>query len=385
MAPPSKELEAKRSSLWRQALLLPGYGPGGASESHQVRIEAYEQRRAEANASAELRLEAETETRAAWKGEAFLAKPGIFDAIVSICLTQSSSRSRHIPGSAEVAGLLLFALLPPSESEEYSKDELALAEADAYWCMCSLLHEVRGGLADDSHSGGGAGGAAAAAATTSRTKRVMFMLRTYDPTVAETLTVNGLFALPAARLGAVFCTRAGFSLETCACLWDVLLSDSNQRFTFCDFIVVALLLIHREQLIAVNGDPATMAEVLLATPRSTSLERLLCVAMALRALERHRRHIATSGGSTGSPARTQSQPPEQKKTVAVLGALGNFFGRVKAHGAGAIESGRNAVRCVLPQAQQPDSNLHRTSSAVMVGARPEERELLPLRKPSKGD
>eukprot|EP00933_Yihiella_yeosuensis_P029515 TRINITY_DN23151_c0_g2_i1.p1 TRINITY_DN23151_c0_g2~~TRINITY_DN23151_c0_g2_i1.p1 ORF type:complete len:333 (+),score=72.59 TRINITY_DN23151_c0_g2_i1:146-1144(+) len=291
-----------------------------------------------------------------------MTKPGIADAVVSICLTVSSQRSRHVRGSAEVAALLLFAMLPnegDSQDKNICKEALAVAEADAYWSLCALLTEVKGALADDAHHGGGAGGAAAAAATASRARRGQVLLRAHDSNLAELLVVNGLAAMPASRLGAAFCTRAGFSLENCARLWDALLADP-QRFALCDFIVVALLMLHRSALLRVHGDAAGMAEALLATPASTDVETLLCTALAVRALERRRRgQTGGSGRQQGSSAnRTQSHGPQTDRPAhaAVLGALGtglgNLWGRVRARGAGVVESGRTAVRCAFPQAEQ---------------------------------
>jgi len=371
-----------RPKLWRHALLLPGFGPGAAAETPEARHKAYLLLREAGQAPHEaLRTEAESEVRAAWRGEAFMASPGVAEAVVSICLAASSQRDRHVRGSAEVAALLLFALL----SNDCS---LAEAEADAFWCLSQLLTEVKGGLADDCHSGGGAGGTAAAASTASRARKGQVLLRSYDPALAEQLALHGLAAMPAHRLGAAFCTRAGFSLESCAQLWDFLLADP-QRFGFCDFAVASLLVIRRKELLELQGDAAGMAEVLLAAPKTVSNEVLFRTALAMRALERRRRKKLAQnktvpsqpqGGAGGSAMRANSQPPARQDGPGVIRAIGSILGRVKARGVDAIEAGRTAARCAWPQAQQlQDSHQSEPPAAPAV-----EEELQPLQHSRQG-
>mmetsp|Transcript_22129 Transcript_22129/g.39746 ORF Transcript_22129/g.39746 Transcript_22129/m.39746 type:complete len:643 (-) Transcript_22129:33-1961(-) len=365
-----------RPKLWRQALLLPGLGPGGAEETPEARRNAYLLICEAAQESDEaLRVEAESEVRAAWRGEAFMASAGVAEAVVSICVAASSQRERHVRGSAEVATLLLFALL----SKQCS---MADAEADAFWCLSQLLTEVKGGLADDCHSGGGAGGTAAAATTASRARKGQVLLRSYDPALAELLAVHGLAAMPAHRLGAAFCTRAGFSLESCAQLWDFLLADP-QRFGFCDFAVVSLLLLRRKEMLELQGDAAGMAEVLLAAPKTASTEALLRTALAVRGLERLRRRkmasgkmamSQTKGDRASAEMRPHSQPPARPEGPGVIKAigsnLGSILGRVKGKTVDALEAGRTAARCAWPQAQQP--------AGALQSQAPAEEELQPL-------
>eukprot|EP00931_Biecheleriopsis_adriatica_P066320 TRINITY_DN4070_c0_g1_i3.p1 TRINITY_DN4070_c0_g1~~TRINITY_DN4070_c0_g1_i3.p1 ORF type:complete len:629 (+),score=164.89 TRINITY_DN4070_c0_g1_i3:55-1941(+) len=336
---------AERAQIWRRSLLQAGRG-SDADASPEARRASYLELRSKLQVHGEiaaaLRVEAESECRAAWKGESFMAEPGVAEAVASVCLTVSLQRERHVRGSAEVAALLLFAFLP--------SECMAQAEADAFWCLSQLLTEVKGGLADDCHDGGGAGGAAAAAATASKAKRMHALLRSTDQVLAELLIAHGLCAMPASRLGAAFLTRAGFPLQICALLWDVVLADS-QRFALCDCIVVALLLINRQKLLQMKGDCAGMAEVLLSSPKETPVNGLLRVALAVRALDRRRRAQAGTSSSSGG-VRTQSQPPARQEGPGVIRALGSLWGRVRAKGADAIEAGRTAARCAWPQAEQ---------------------------------
>lgn len=357
-APDSTEAN-ERPSLWRQALLGSGSCQGGGPlESQQTRLTSYVELRARAVASTAaevLQAEAESEVRTAWRRDVFLSQPGISDAVVSICVTTSSQRDRHVRGSAEVATLLLYALSP-------GMDTIVQAEADAFWCLSQLLTEVKGGLADDCHSGGGAGGAAAAAATTSRARRLQVLLREHDPMLCELLRAHGLAAMPAARLGAAFCTTAGFSLASCARLWDFVLGD-HLRFGFCDFAVVALLLVRRRELLNLKGDAAGMAEALLDAPQAVGIDQILRFALAVQALERRRRGRTSSSAVRGAGTkaeeaaeqRAQSQPPAKQEGPGVLNAIGSIWGRVRARGAGAIEAGRTAARCAFPQVQEINS------------------------------
>lgn len=350
---------SERPNVWRQALLGSGNCQGGgALESRQTRLTSYLELRARAVASTAAELlqeEAESEVRTAWRRDIFLSQPGISDAVVSICVTTSSQRDRHVRGSAEVATLLLFALSPGT-------DTIVQAEADAFWCLSQLLTEEKGGLADDCHSGGGAGGAAAAAATTSRARRLQVLLREHDPMLCELLRAHGLAAMPAAKLGAAFCTTAGFSLASCARLWDFVLGD-QLRFGFCDFAVVALLLLRRQELLNLKGDAASMAEALLDAPQTVAVDQILRLALAVRALERRRRGRTSSSSARGAGTkageaaeqRAQSQPPAKQDGPGVLNAIGSIWGRVRARGAGAIEAGRTAARCAFPQVQEINS------------------------------
>lgn len=372
---PDNTEATERPSLWRQALLGSVNSPGdGLLESSQTRLASYLELRATAVASASaevLQEEAESEVRAAWRRDTFLSEPGISDAVVSICVTVSSQRHRHVRGSAEVATLLLYALSPGT-------DIIAEAEADAFWCLSHLLTEVKGGLADDCHSGGGAGGAAAAAATTSRARRLQLLFREHDPTLCELLQSHGLVAMPAARLGASFCTAAGFSLASCARLWDFVLGD-QLRFGFCDFAVVALLLSRRQELLNLKGDAAGMAEVLLDAPRTVGIDQILRFALALRALERRRRSTAQKAGGKAEEAteqRSQSQPPAKQEGPGVLHAIGSIWGRVRARGADALEVGRTAARCAFPQGQELPNNCRQSALEEDVQA----QEMQPLRR-----
>lgn len=278
----------------------------------------------EASLRAALRREVETEARACWRGEAFMKQPEVFNAVVSIAFTTAVRYSRHIRGSCDVAALLLFAL------SEGQSEELASAEADAFFCLTHLINELQGTIAEDQNHEG-----------RSKVRRFHWLLRTYDPGLAELLATNNLTALPATRLGVAFCTRAGFSLEICVRIWDSLLADPR-RFEMGDQAVLALLLlpVTRGRLFQQRHDVGNLAEALLAAPRTVDPEALLRTMFAICAFERR------CGQDSQIP-----YPPQPGVLDAIansaLDGLSRVWGGVRAR----WKAGREAASTFQPLAQ----------------------------------
>eukprot|EP00438_Fugacium_kawagutii_P011390 Skav218997 [mRNA] locus=scaffold169:338734:346566:+ [translate_table: standard] len=229
-----------------------------------------------------------------------LSSPDLASA--SIAQTISAPKGKHLRGAVQVASLLIYGLLPASESLEE-------AETDAFWCFFQLLTEMKSG--DDEQS------------RTYRARRVHDLLKVYDPDLVEVLDHQGLMVFVATRLGEAFCTRSGFTLKTCAQLWDVVLADP-QGFAFCDFVVCALVLLRRSELLRLKNDAEALAEALLALPKAVALERALRLAKALRALEKQK--------SVKAQARVV-QASGQPEDLGVMKTLGSLFGRIRERGA----------------------------------------------------
>lgn len=219
-----------------------------------------------------LKEEIQVVVKAMWKTEDFMSKAGVEDAVVAIVLTHSWRGSRFVRSSCEVAALLLYVMA------QTKGIGLGDAEADAYWCLSQLMAEAQDTIAAEE----------SLKVQAAQVRRSHYLLATYDPVLANLLTVYGLATLPSLRLGAVFCTRSGFSLEDCARVWDTLLADP-QRFELCDHVVVALMLSRRGELMA-RDDVAGLAETLLAAPVSDregeDVASLLKIACAICAFER---------------------------------------------------------------------------------------------------
>lgn len=214
---------------------------------------------------AALRTEVEGDAKAAWRGEAFMGRADVVAAIIAITLTHAWQCSQYVPGSCELATVLLFAMSCGGTTS------IADAEADTFWCFSQLMAEVQDSIAADSGLAG-------------QVRRTHELLRTYDPPVAELLDAHGLGALPALRLGAALCTRSGFALADCVRIWDTLLADPR-RFDFCEYVVVALVLLIRGDLLQ-RGDVGSLCETLLAAPNCVDVNALLRTACAICAFER---------------------------------------------------------------------------------------------------
>ena len=302
-----EDLELSRARQWRRVLMKPNRTRQGYLE---LRARALASSQAQ-----ELREEVQLELKEAWKGEPFMCTENLADAIASVAQTISAPKGKHLRGAVQVAALLIFGLLPASESLEE-------AETDAFWCFFQLLTEMKTG--DDETT------------RTFRARRVYELLKVYDPTLVEVLDHQRLLVFVATRLGEAFCTRSGLPLESCAQLWDVVLADP-QDFAFCDFVVCALLLLRREELLRLKTDAEALAEALLALPKAVPLESALRLAKALRALEKQKALRAAKARVL------QAQELPEDGVVDVMKTLGSLFGRMRERGADALEVGRSVA------------------------------------------
>lgn len=328
----SEDLELSRARQWHHVLMKPNRTRQGYLE---LRARALASSQAQ-----ELREEVQLELKVAWKGEPFMCTENLADAIASVAQTISAPKGKHLRGAVQVASLLIFGLLPASESLEE-------AETDAFWCFFQLLTEMKTG--DDETT------------RTFRARRVHELLKVYDPTLVEVLDHQGLIVFVATRLGEAFCTRSGLPLESCAQLWDVVLADP-QGFAFCDFVVCALLLLRRQELLRLKTDAEALAEALLALPKAVPLERALRLAKALRALEKQKALRA---------AKARVLQAQELPEDGVMKTLGTFFGRMRERGADALEVGRSVARCAWPRSQVAEEEKVQ---------KPVEEEMKPLRR-----
>lgn len=329
---PREDVELSRARLWRRVLMRPSRTRQGYNE---LRLRALASPQAQ-----ELREEVQLELKVAWKGENFMSTGNLSDAIASIAQTISAPKGKHLRGAVQVASLLIYGLLPASESLEE-------AETDAFWCFFQLLTEMKTG--DDETT------------RTFRARRVHDLLKVYDPALVEVLDHQGLMVFVATRLGEAFCTRSGLALEPCAQLWDVVLADP-QGFAFCDFVVCALVLLRRQDLLRLKNDAEALAEALLSLPKAVPLERALRLAKALRALEKQK--------ALRAKAREVHASHSQPEDLGVMKALGSLFGRMRERGADALEVGRSVARCAWPRSQVEEEKVQK----------PVEEELKPLRR-----
>lgn len=203
----------------------------------------------------------------AWKGEAFLSRPGVADAVKAIAFTTACRYGCHVRGSCEMAALLLYVMAADSEG-----DDLGDAEADAYWCLSHLMLDMQNSIVDEQNQ-------------VKQTHHILQLLRLYDQPLAELLKGAGIISLPTIRLGIALLTRAGFSLEACSQLWDAILADPK-RFEFCNYTIIAVLLLNREQLLKKRHDASLLAEEVLASPRRADIASVLSTAYAICAFER---------------------------------------------------------------------------------------------------
>jgi len=213
-----------------------------------------------------LRAKVEGDARSVWRDEAFVALPGVRDAVAAIAFVQAKQCSQYIPGSCELGTVLLYAMSCGGSAN------LQDAEADAFWCLLQLMAEIQDSIAPD-------------AGLATQIRRTHELLRTYDPPLADVLASHGLGTLPALKFGVALCTRSGFSLADVVRIWDTLLADP-QRFVFCDYVVVALLLLVRRDLMLWRADLGRLAEALIAAPKCVDLDSLLRFACAICAFER---------------------------------------------------------------------------------------------------
>jgi len=201
-----------------------------------------------------------------WRGEAFVELPGVKDAVAAIAFVQAKQCSQYIPGSCELSTVLLYVMSCGGSTS------LEDAEADAFWCLLQLMAEMHDSIAPD-------------AGLATQVRRTHELLRTYDPPLAGILASHGLGTLPSLKFGVVLCTRSGFSLTDVVRIWDTLLADP-QRFVFCDYIVVSLLLLVRRDLMLWRADLGRLSEALIAAPKFVDVDSLLRFARAICAFER---------------------------------------------------------------------------------------------------
>jgi len=86
---------------------------------------------------AALRAEVEGDAKAAWRGEAFVSRSEVVDAIINIVITHAWQNSQYIPGSCELATVLLFAI------STGGCGNVLEAEADTFWCFSQFMAEVQ--------------------------------------------------------------------------------------------------------------------------------------------------------------------------------------------------------------------------------------------------
>ncbi|CAK0874652.1 unnamed protein product, partial [Prorocentrum cordatum] len=292
---PSQDLRAR---IWRALLLAPGRPDDEVVEPSEIVLDE------------SLRAQVESDAYAIWKDDPFLGEPGVLEAVVEVASGCAARCGRHARGACEMAGLLLFALSPkPSEGD------FAEAKRDAARCLDVVMEEARSVLEDDQRILFQAG-------------RVHSLLSVYDPQLAELLHAHGLAAFPATRLGAALCTKGGFSLADTARIWDAVLADP-ERFRFCDYVIVALLLLSRNDLLRRRNNPGGVAEALLTAPSRVRAEALLRTAHAVCAFERR------CGGAAGAcppyvqfPPRPAGRAGAERRARSVPrgGARGGLFG-----------------------------------------------------------
>eukprot|EP00971_Amphidinium_carterae_P243622 4838171-Amphidinium_carterae.1 len=146
--------------------------------------------------------------------------------------------AHHVPGICDMVTLLIFVLARGSIDAE----TVGNVQAEAYACLQQLLQRGAKPTSDAAQA-----------------NRIGSTLRAYDPELAQAMASNGLAAMPATRLSAALCTKAGFELKDCAMLWDALLADPVQ-FEFGEHVTVAMLLLSRRELLKKRRDVAGMAE-----------------------------------------------------------------------------------------------------------------------------
>jgi len=259
---------ALRPRLWRTLL-----GVGGSDEQMVARRTDYVQLSASLeDAMAEtltdgegdvgrIRAALEADPRSAWADDAFLTRTDVSAAIVNIITRWCAMRnSRYIVGSNDIAALILWVMAGCGAT-------LGEAEADSFWCFTVVMgdYEYVGHSAE-------------------QVRRIASLLVAYDRPVADLLSSHGLKDLPPSRLSAALFTRAGFSIEGCAQLWDSLLSD-HRRFEFSDHVVVTLLMLNRGNLLGQESQ-AGVAETLIAAPGRADVPALVRSACAVCAFER---------------------------------------------------------------------------------------------------
>merc|ERR1719446_1535437 len=111
--------------------------------------------------------------KVAFRDEAFRNQPGVAEAVKAIASSTAMRYRRHIRGSCEMAMLLLFVMSGEGEGN------LADAEADAFWCLSSLLLSMNDTIAHNENQA-------------KQAQHIQWLLRVYDPELAELLRGAGI-------------------------------------------------------------------------------------------------------------------------------------------------------------------------------------------------
>jgi hypothetical protein len=264
--------------------------------------------------------------RHAWNNEPFLAQPGVAEAVAAIAWATAARYGWYIRGSCEMAALLLF-VMSSGRNPDGSEATLADAEADAFWSLAQLMIEMDNSIVDNVKQ-------------TKQAQHIHYLLRLYDAPLADLLSDAGIVALPTTRLGVALCCRSGFTLAGCVRLWDALLADPK-RFEFCNYTIVAALLMNRKQLMKQQHDPAALAEEVLAAPRRADMTLTLATAYAICAFERR-----VCDGCSQEPFPPRPGVLDTVTASALEAAhthLSSAWGKVRAGGAGVWRAGREAI------------------------------------------
>jgi len=358
---------ALRPRLWRKLLGVECSDLNGQRQEYfKLRSEMLA-KSVESEEALQIRANVEAEAPLAWQGEQFTEAQDVVDAVTAVTLTYSVHNAQHVRGTCEVATVLLYAM----SAGNSEPGQLAAAEADTYLCLQRMLKGSRSGLADDS-------------SFARRAARVHTKLSSYDAQLGRVLKFHGLAAFPTTRLGVAWCTRAGFPLAETTRMWDSMLCDPC-RFEFCDFIVIALMVLSRRELIIKNGDASAIAEAILASPRNIPVAITFRIAHTLCAFERQcgpgskipypPPRVATNNDSSrlgGVLDIIQDIPGAAAEIVQTQASA--LWRKMRKSGAGALRASKDYIRSGAPAPGQLEGNAsmrrgsappatHRTSSS----------------------
>jgi len=224
------------------------------------------------SSGAEVFVEAEAAAEAACRGNAFLGRPRVAEALLALTLVAASRNSGHRMGVCEMAALLLHVHMQGSAAtSEQEEQQMVNAEADAFWCLHRLLELLDDGMNGDS----------------ALEEHTRLLLQAYDPALAKLLAEQQLEGVVAARFGIALGTCAGFGVTGCLRLWDALLADPL-GFGLLRALPAALLLLCRNDLLALHeAGSHALQEALLACPGRVAMSTLIRFAQGLCVFERH--------------------------------------------------------------------------------------------------
>lgn len=171
----------------------------------------------------------------------------------------------YVQGMHEIVAVILYAL----------RDNADSAEADAFWCFCALMKDIKGNFTEVAHL---RGEIHAAIGTESS------LLSKYDPELSAHLARCELEpGILVPRWVILFFAR-DIPLPELLQLWDLLLADT-ERCQLCRYMIVVLLLSSRDSLLG-TSNMIELAEIIKAAPREISFNTLLQRTRAFSALER---------------------------------------------------------------------------------------------------